>query len=117
MNLIIFPLSLISIFHDDSVNPIGPTKLRRHPLNMMCVFLFLDRLTQDCFFLCREPCCVDSPGCFGSPAHSSVAVLGPCCRKDALRGHILSWGVSDLRTGSGYSNLAEYLPSVCGGRK
>lgn len=65
MNLIIFPLSLISLFHDDSVNPIGLTELRRQPLNMMCVFLFLDPDTQDCFFLCWETCCADSPGCSG----------------------------------------------------
>lgn len=119
MNLIIFPVILISIFHDDSVNPIGLTESRCHPLHMMCVFLCLDPHTQDGFFLCRETCCAHTwllwPLRSGRPAHSSVEVPG--CPKDALCGHTPSRGVTDLRTGSGYSNLAEDLANIWGGRR
>ena len=117
MNLIIFPVILISIFHDDSINPIGLTESRHHPLHMMCVFLFLDPHTQDGFFLCRETCCAHPLAALAPALRPSSSLEVPRCPNDALCGHTLSWGVIDLRTGSGYSNLAEYLVNICGGRK
>lgn len=44
--------------------------------------------------------------CHGKPGHSSTTVLSPLCHKDALRPHTLFQVMSDLRAGSGYSQLS-----------